>query len=101
MQQELIFLKRANQTVGKPSGKERGPKPIAGSSEVMANRRRIKTMIDPAEEDLKSMFDQIGYLLARRILDLFFAGFERLLHHPVAGNPFIAGTRALQREIYR
>jgi len=57
--QQLAFVKRREQPIGKSAGIQRGPEAISGTCKVMAHGGRVETRIDAAEQNTQVRRDHI------------------------------------------
>src|SRR3989442_1547514 len=77
--EELALVERRQLAVREARAMERRPEAIAGTREMMADRRGVEPGIDPAEEDAQAGRDHVGDAL------------------PARGEQVLAGRPALPR----
>ena len=77
--QQLPLVERRELAIRETRPMERRPEAVAGTREVMADRRGVEPGVDPAEEDAQAGRDHVG--------DAF----------PVRGEQVVAGRSAFAR----
>jgi hypothetical protein len=57
--EEQVIVEAGEESWSEPSGEQRGPESIPGSAEVVTDRRRIETGIDPTEHDIEARAQKV------------------------------------------